>query len=80
MIDIHDLLSRRLPEMAASAPTVTLFLRFVNPSIVSPDRYMLGKRHSAGTQKIATVIAKNIQVPARLIYIINFCLHFVIIF
>ena len=62
LVDIHELLQRRYPEMANSAPQVLLFLRFVNPALISPERLMIGKKHSSGATKIATAVAKSIQV------------------
>lgn len=61
MIDIHDLVSRRIPDMATSVPQVLLFLRFVNPAIISPERSLFGRRHSASGMKVATAVAKVIQ-------------------
>lgn len=62
LIDIYDLLGRRLPDMAATAPQVLLFLRFVNPAIITPERFLIGKRHTPGGTKLATAVAKVIQV------------------
>ena len=62
LIDIHDLCLRRLPEMASSAPQVLLFLRFVNPALIAPERLMIGKKHNGVATKLATAVAKAIQV------------------
>jgi len=62
LIDIYDLLQRRLPDIANSAPQVLLFLRFVNPALISPERFLIGRKYTIGATKLATGVAKAIQV------------------